>query len=204
MESQFVRCFVAIGLDDRTREQLVGVQTELRATRAHVSWVRPENIHLSLVFLGDVLRDDVPAIVEVIDDAVSSHAPFSFEVCGTGSFGRGSPRVIWAGVRGCDALAAVQAAVSGGLRGVGIELEQRPYRPHITLGRVRSARGRRVLISALEELPDRHYGTVSVKGVDLMRSRLKPTGAEYGVLHHCALAGPGPAEGPRVRGIITA
>jgi len=187
-ESQFVRSFVAIAVNEETRRELVAVQRVLKSSRAHVSWVRPENIHLSLVFLGDVPRDDVPVISEALDAAVYELPAFSFEVTGIGSFGRGSPRVIWAGVRECDALAFVQASVSEGLRRLGMELENRPYHPHITLGRVRSARGRNALVAALRELPEQQYGTVSVKGIDLMQSTLKPGGAEYARIHRAALS----------------
>ncbi len=192
MASGFVRAFVAIAVDDETRRHLVAVQNVLKAARAHVSWVRPANIHLSFAFLGDVPRDDVPVIAEALDEAVKERSAFSFRVAGIGSFGRGSPRVIWAGVRECDVLIAVQAAVSDTLRGLGLVLEKRPYRPHITLGRVRSARGRGELVAALRELPEEEYGAVSVSAVDLMQSTLNPDGAEYSILHRCALSGRSP------------
>ncbi len=187
-ESQFVRSFVAIAVNEETRGELVAVQQVLKSARGHVSWVRPENIHLSLVFLGDVPRDDVPVISSALDAAVHDLPGFSFEVTGIGSFGRGSPRVIWAGARDCSALTVVHGAVSDGLRRLGIELENRPYHPHITLGRVRSARGRNALVVALRELPEQEYGMVSVNGIDFMQSTLKPGGAEYAVIHRSALS----------------
>jgi RNA 2',3'-cyclic 3'-phosphodiesterase len=190
--SAFVRAFMAVAVDDETRCRLVAVQQAFKATRAHVSWVRPANIHLSFAFLGDVLRDDVPVICEALDDIVKDRPQFCFGVTGVGTFGRGSPRVIWAGVHECDALITLQAAVSDTLRGLGLELETRPYRPHITLGRVRSGRGRSELVAALSTFPEASYGMVSVSTVDFMQSRLMPGGAEYCALHRCPLSGAGP------------
>lgn len=138
------RLFWAIELPDPVRERLVGIQELLAgsAPAAKVRWTRPEQMHLTLKFVGEtaVTTDDLTA-------AVGPHlpaAPLALEVAGVGSFGGRRPRVLWAGVGG-DGLAEV-VRLAGGLeramRDFGVAADDRPYAPHVTLGRVREPRGR--------------------------------------------------------------
>jgi 2'-5' RNA ligase len=155
-----------------------------------VAWVRPENIHLSLAFLGNVPSDSVDALGAALDRAGRPVAPFSFDVEGIGTFGsRRSPRVIWAGAQGVPPLLTLQERVARALGTLGYEPDRKTFTPHLTIGRVRSARGREALLGALESVADASFGRVDVAHVRLMRSRLRPEGAEYSVLHETPLGG---------------
>ena len=187
----FVRAFVAIEIGADVRAKLAAVLESLRETQAHVGWVPAPNIHLSLAFLGNVTREMVPLIGAALDEAVSAARPFAFDVSGLGQFGsRQSPRVIWAGVRECTDLMRLQERVAAGLTALGLALEEREYHPHLTLGRVRSPRGREDLAHAMEVAGAVVFGRVAASEVVLMQSRLMPAGARYSVLHRarCGLA----------------
>jgi len=188
--AESIRAFVAIELDDRVRRRLEEAVSPLRRTGAHVSWVPPDNLHLSLAFLGDIFQDTVQLASSALDEAARGSAPFVFNVSGLGTFGsRRSPRVIWAGVQESRDLAALYGRMADLLRALDLVIDSRPFRPHITLGRVRSGRGRPALLDALAEAGSPGFGEVSVTRVVLMRSTLTPRRAVYSMLHSATLHG---------------
>jgi len=115
--------------------------------------------------------------------------PFQIEVVGLGTFGRpGFPRVIWAGVRPSAPLMRLQERVTVAVGALGLKVEDREYRPHVTLGRVRSPSDGGRLMEILEEMKGREFGSVNVDDVSLMESVLKPHRSEYSVLCSVHLA----------------
>jgi RNA 2',3'-cyclic 3'-phosphodiesterase len=184
----FVRAFIAVEIPDEVRRQLARVQAEIRATRAHVGWVQAPNLHISLAFLGNITWAQAEALGPALDEAAAPLAPFSCEVANLGTFGGPrSPRVIWAGLRGAGPLCDLQKRVAEAVRAQGIELEDREFSPHLTLGRVRSSRGREALVLAVESVGDVVFGRVEVAGIVLMQSVLKPAGPEYTPLRRSPL-----------------
>jgi 2'-5' RNA ligase len=189
-EVRAIRAFVAVEINERVRREVAEAQALLGKTRAHVSWVPAANIHLSLDFLGDIYPDTADLVAAAMDDTAAVARPFRLEVAGIGTFGsRRSPRVVWAGIRECRGLMEFQARLHGLLQELGLGLDNRSFKPHLTLGRVRSARGRSELLSALEEIGDRSFGTADAGEAVLMQSRLKPEGAEYTALHRARFDG---------------
>lgn len=192
--SPFVRAFVAVEVSASVRQALAALQSVLRRAEAHVAWVSPANLHLSMAFLGDTPRDMVQMLALALDEAAATSAPFVCAVKGLGSFGSvRQPRVIWAGVAPCPPLIGLQRQVAGRIRDLGVELEDREYHPHVTLGRVRSPRGVDRLRSAMAESRAQSFGDVAVESVVLMQSRLAAEGAEYTLLHRAALKAKGAA-----------
>lgn len=185
----FVRTFVAVDVALSVRDELATAQKSLRKSLADVAWVRAENIHLSLVFLGDVASARVSVLADLLDCVAVSFSPMVLAVAGIGAFGPPRrPRVVWAGVRDCEALIRLQREVAAEIRALGIGVESRDYSPHLTLGRVRSLRGAGDLTDAIEAQADREFGRFSVSGMVLYRSRLLPRGAEYSALHRAAFS----------------
>lgn len=191
MSDLTIRAFIAIEIPDEVRVALDHVLSRLRRTGAHVSWVRPENIHLTLVFLGDVPSDRIPDIQYELDRVATSASAFEMMVEGVGSFGSPkAPRVIWAGVtESSGSLIALQRDLAAALRALGIPVESRPFHAHLTLGRMRSRRGAAALTSALSSASVTVHGLVRVDRVSLFESRLHPEGARYTILHSATLKG---------------
>jgi len=190
-DDEVLRVFVALPLQEEVREALGACERDLKRSGAHVGWVKPENIHLTLSFLGDTFRARVPEIATVMDHAAGSSPPIRFEVRGLGWFGSPkSPRVVWAGVREeGGALPRLQQAVAEGVAQLGFAPESRSFTPHVTLGRVRSSRGVRELTSRIASANNTPFGWVSVDRMVLMRSQLESHGARYTVLHEAHLKG---------------
>ena len=177
-----LRLFVAVWPDADTRHQLAGVLERLRQPGADVKWVSPENLHLTLRFLGDVDAARVPDLEACLAGALTPAAPFAVRYEELGTFPpRGSARVIWAGVaEGARELAALAVRVEKALL-TGRFLsspEKRPFRAHLTLGRPRSPRGSAPLRDLLGNLSFRS-GTHLLEEVTLVESRLRPRGAVY-------------------------
>lgn len=187
----FIRSFIMLEINDGVRSSLLRVQAQLKKAGARVSWVPPDNIHLSLLFLGDIFESMVSKLGRKLDEAVRDINPFDYEVEGIGTFGSvRHPRVIWAGLEAMpESLSDLYGRVKGAAGSMGIPLESRPFRPHITLGRVRAARNLDSLTSAISSVKNTRHGWVSVRRVLLMRSVLEAQGARYSILHESSLKG---------------
>lgn len=190
-EDDVWRLFTAVALPDDVRRALAGEQERLKRCGARVGWVAPENLHLTMVFLGDTFAGRVPALAAALDGAVAPAAPFDFEVAGLGAFGSPrSPRVIWAGVTGPPPdLPALHARVAAAVSACGVRLESRPFAAHVTLGRVRSSQGAGALTAALASPNFPSMGRAVAGSVLLMRSILGRAGPQYSVVHESLLKG---------------
>ena len=184
-----IRSFVAIELPDEIRTALADVQGELKAQAPPkaVRWTRPEAIHLTLQFLGDVAPGKVEAIADALRGVCDDQACFTFDLKGLGVFpSLGRPRVVWVGVaEPTGALIALQGQVTQALVPLGFEPERRAFSPHLTIGRTARHAGRRELTEVGELITRYEVGTLgqtNVEHITLMKSDLKPSGAVYAPL----------------------
>lgn len=182
-----MRTFVAINLPHEAKELLRGVQTALDRGFRGVSWVKPESMHLTLKFLGEIDEARAADAAAALERAAAGAARFDLEIEGVGAFPNArNPRVVWAGVRPVPGLMALQQAVEKALRETGFEAEDRPFSPHLTLCRVKSPVDGRALGSLVAgAAPVRTSFTVS--SFAFMKSVLKPSGALHAPIKEFAL-----------------
>jgi 2'-5' RNA ligase len=175
------RSFFAIELSAEIAGGVRRIQGALRERAPGVRWVRPEGIHLTLTFLGEVEPDRIETIMHKAEETIHNLGSFAVEIRGCGGFPTAqNPRVIWIGVEDPSGrLTQMQARVATGMAALGFIEERRGYTPHLTVGRVRSGKGRKTLSQALDEIKGSDLGEMEVREVILFRSHLKPTGAEY-------------------------
>ena len=180
-----LRCFVAIELEEAILQEIHRTQTLLKNDPAgkHGRWVRPQGIHLTLKFLGDVAADQIDTIAQAIRDATAGVAPFRVSYGGLGCFPNTRfPRVVWIGVEDpAGTLLLVQKAVDTNLNALGYPPERRVFHPHLTLARTRRvSKGEQAALGKLVELTqvDR-LGDMLVGEISLMRSELRPSSALY-------------------------
>lgn len=175
-----VRTFICLQLPAFARDRLASTQQRLRESGAQVSWVRLQNVHLTLKFLGSVPADRLQDVVEAVQRAVIPASSIPLELSMLGCFpNRRAPRVVWAGLKQCpEELKKLQKRVEKELVATGFPAESRPFSPHFTLGRVRSGRNIRKLLAAMqsERLDPLRF---EVAEVVVMASRLHPSGALY-------------------------
>ncbi len=181
--SATLRAFLAVELSPAARRAVAELLVELRAAPGadRVRWVRPENLHVTLRFLGDVPRDRVPALAEGVRCEVAGLPPFALRL---GAPGWLSGRVFFLELLPAAPLVALAEAVERGVVAAGAEPEARPFRPHLTLGRLRRG-GRPGVTSAVTAESD----PFAVEEVVLFESRLLPGGAHYTARERMALGG---------------
>ncbi len=184
-----IRSFLAIELPESVRDKIGQVQGDLRSSHADVRWVSPEKIHLTLKFFGNIEEGRIEPIVEAIGNPIHRTPVFSLKVTGIGAFPRWKdPRVIWTGLSDeKEILIHLQKEVEAELAKIGFEPEGRDFRPHLTLGRVSSSRGRQELIQRMEKYRTEEFGGFRVERVILFRSELRPTGPIYTPLREVRL-----------------
>jgi len=197
-EPRGVRSFLAVLLPEALRGRLDAAAADLRRRAPRVAWVRTENLHLTLRFLGSLDEATLGRVREALAVATATAAPFTATLGGLGGFPPArAPRVIWAGVvTGADALAELHARLEEALAVQGIPGEGRPFHAHVTLGRARDPRGAPEVAAVVASLTE-PFGEVVVDAVHLMRSDLDPRGARYSVVARGELRGGLPRPGAR-------
>ena len=170
---------------------LDNVQQELKQLRLAARWVRPQNIHLTLKFLGNINPADIEKIGKAMADAAGDSAPITLTVGGIGFFpGIRRPRVIWVGLGGqTDALRNFQRNLANRLATIGFPSDKRSFKAHLTLGRFRQAVNPNILNQTVQDYSDLGDLQFSVDRIILFQSDLKPSGAVYSHLKLVELIG---------------
>ena len=180
-----IRAFLAMDPPPEVLRRIADIQEVLKKTlRGSISWVRPEGLHLTLKFFGDMAAEDLQPISEVVSGQAAGTRPLHLNIKGLGVFpGIRRPRVLWLDVGGEVArLIALQGILDQGFETCGIKQEERPFRAHLTLARIKSPQGLSGLDKVLEEKEAESAGPFEAKGLILFKSDLTPKGAIYTVL----------------------
>jgi 2'-5' RNA ligase len=187
-----MRTFLAVELSKEVAKELKKVQDKLKGEIGGVRWVQPGGVHLTLKFLGEVNPDRIEEIIRKAEEAVKGLGPFTVKVGGGGGFPNAqNPRVIWIGVEDQDGqLRELQTRIEREMAKIGFKREERDYTPHLTLGRLRTGKGKEAIVQALKDIEHSELGTMGVEELILFQSELKPTGAEYTKLRTIPLAIP--------------
>lgn len=188
MTVELIRTFIAIELPDGVKSQVDTLETQLKRTKADINWVPSKNIHLTLKFLGDTPEDRLADVREGVREAVASL--FSFEVA-LGKIGAfpnlDRPRVIWIDVQdGRADLMVLQHRIESALLQRQFVREERPFSPHLTIGRVRTPQGVGALANQIRLFPFQ-TAPIPVSQVAIIKSELRQQGPLYTVLDHIPL-----------------
>lgn len=187
-----MRAFIAIELPKEIRDSLYRLQEQLKASHADVKWVQPQNIHLTLKFLGEIDEKKFSKITEILDDVAKNNCSFYINLSTLGAFPKlNFPRVIWIGIdKGDVETKQIAKALEEKIAKVGIPKEDRPFSSHITIGRTKSNLNRERLVQALNNLVDifRHQNLeFTVTKITLFQSTLTPKGPIYTALKEANL-----------------
>jgi 2'-5' RNA ligase len=186
-----VRTFIGIDPGKAIRDRLVALQETLARTGTEVKWVEPDNLHVTLLFLGEVEMVDVPPLCQAVATAAGQRPAFPLTIETVGCFPNSRrPRILWAGVgTGLQEVVGLHDALEPPLLALGCyRREERQYTPHITLGRVRSDRPTDKLGGALARHAGWKAGETTVTEVHVMSSELTPQGPVYTVLSRATLS----------------
>jgi RNA 2',3'-cyclic 3'-phosphodiesterase len=193
-----IRSFIAVNIGLNAVRAIANEQAGLRRRVGErgvdVRWIAPQNLHVTLRFLGQVTEPMVAAIQDGLEPVVKTIAPFEVTAGGLGVFpDERDPRVVWVGMRDEGAvLGRLHAGTSEVLARMGFNLDDKPFRSHVTIGRVKGGDGA-ALAACLAEAGERAYGAFTVREIVCNRSDLHASGADYHMLWRLPLGG-------RVRG----
>lgn len=189
-----IRLFIAIPVSQRLLTPAAGhskldadaslcnVISDLRSFGRGVKVVSTDSMHVTLKFIGDVEQELVPQISAVLHDVAATESAFDMPVIGLGAFpDTKRPSVIWAGLTNTEACARMKTSLEDRLAQFGIAPEERAFRPHLTLARVK-ARPPQELFQMLADGPSTRFGREHVRAIELVKSELKPSGPKYTTL----------------------
>lgn len=183
-----IRTFLAVDVGRQVRSRCSALIDQLSRAVPGAKWVKPDTLHITLAFLGDVEDRDLMRVCRAAEAGCAGHAPFSLEVTGLRCFGSPKkPRTLWLGVgEGLEELRALQASVEAALVETGLyRAEEGPYEPHLTVARFKH--GGADVSAELERHARWDGGACEVQQVLVMSSELKRDGPEYTVLGRAAL-----------------
>lgn len=186
-----MRTFIAIELSDDIRKTLAQAQSHLRYAGADVKWVKEENIHLTLKFLGEASEEKCAMVSSILDEIGKSVRPFDISLKNIGAFPKIEfPRVIWVGLdKGAKESTELAAKIDKALSKIGFQEETRPFAAHLTIGRVRSPKNKEALKEKIDGFRISAVGCQPVQSLALFKSTLTPNGPIYSKLHESRLEG---------------
>jgi 2'-5' RNA ligase len=185
-----MRAFIAIEIPRTIKTELIQVIDRLKSSRADVKWVKPEGIHLTLKFLGNIDQQKIKEVKEILDKVAKMQVCFEIRLEGLGAFPKPvSPRVIWAGVKqGAQNTINLAKNLENQLEKIGFEKEKRPFHPHLTLGRLRSGQNKGKLVQLLKSSKFKSPSVIQATHVSLIQSTLTPGGAIYTPIYQTDLS----------------
>lgn len=182
------RIFIAVKVYPEV--ELLRIISSLQALLGaeRIKWVDPANIHLTLSFLGDTEEKRIKILSDMLKEKCTGFHAFNFLLVGTGIFKNyRDPRVIWAGIKSPEKLVMLNNIITEGLKLNGFEIEERDFKPHLTLGRIKSIKDSENLKNVIERYKDHQIQNVKINEVILFESILKQTGPVYKSLGNFAL-----------------
>jgi len=187
--NESIRTFIAIELSTENQSKLSQIQKELKTSGADVKWVKPENIHLTLKFLGETKISIIENINKAIQETANEFEKFSFELNELGAFPKIQfPRVIWINAQEpTGTIIKIVSELEDRLEKLGFAKEEREFTAHITIGRVRSSQGRIQLVDKLKEVKLSQPLIQEVNNLTLFKSTLMPSGPIYEILRQANL-----------------
>jgi 2'-5' RNA ligase len=173
-----VRLFVALEISEDVRKSIAELIGELKPLDSSWKWTRPENLHITLKFLGEIPEGSLKSIADVLH-AVRTGLPIALTFRGMGFFpNEGRPRVLWTGINALQSLPSLAVSIDDALASIGVPREEKEFTPHLTLARSKGKISP-LLREVIAKYSTTEFGAVNASAFHLIESKLKPTGAEY-------------------------
>ncbi len=165
------------------------IYRKLRQSGANIKFVELHNLHVTLRFLGDTEDILLPELIDIMKQSIETVDPFTLILQGIGVFPNTNYiKVLWIGLQQAEPLEEIASAIETYLPKLGFKTEKRSFSPHLTIGRVRSARNKENLLNLLKAHRQNEFGTQPVETIKLMKSDLTPKGPVYSTLSEIALS----------------
>lgn len=184
-----LRIFIAIELPEEIQKKLGDFANSIKNSQDKISLVSPQNIHLTLKFLGNVPINDIASIQSIISETAKLYTPFEASVKGTGIFpNERSPRILWIGTdKGKETIKKIYTDLENKLASIGIPKEERGFTAHLTIGRIKYIKDIKEFAQNISKHKEDLFGNFVVNGISLVKSTLTPKGSVYEILHMAKL-----------------
>ncbi|MHA1410084.1 MAG: RNA 2',3'-cyclic phosphodiesterase [Candidatus Odinarchaeia archaeon] len=184
-----IRAFIAVDIEDSAViNKISQIRNKFNGNWAKIKFVEDENLHLTLKFLGDVNESLLNQIIEKLSEITFKE--FTYCLNGVGCFNLKFPRVLWVGIReGGETLISLHKKIDEKLSEISIKPDSKRYSPHLTIGRVKSVRDKKSLISMIKELEETEVGCLKATNFRLKKSILTPKGPIYEILREFKMEG---------------
>jgi 2'-5' RNA ligase len=183
-----MRIFIGIKFDKSTHEGIESALKNFKEIGAPIKWVKTENIHLTLKFIGEITQDEYSQIEKVLMKSDFNVGAFDIEVAGFGKFGRGRElNVLWVGIEEKEQLKNLYLRIEEALEEIGINKENRPFKPHATVGRSKKSYNFKPIFELLEQNADIPIRKLRVTSFQIFKSELYATGPVYTILKEIAV-----------------
>ncbi|MFW6173671.1 MAG: RNA 2',3'-cyclic phosphodiesterase [Elusimicrobiota bacterium] len=180
------RGFIAIDID--ASPNIVQFLEEIASSKADVKVVPPQNIHITLKFLGDVQEDKVDQIEQIMNDSVKPIKPFIIKLNGSGVFpNKNYIRVVWIGIQDAENIVNIAKNIDERLSELGFKKEKRGFSAHLTVGRVKTGKNKQSLLKTIQDYEDFEFSSQQVNSIKLKKSDLTPKGPIYTTLKEVKL-----------------
>ncbi|MCK5112190.1 MAG: RNA 2',3'-cyclic phosphodiesterase [Thermoplasmatales archaeon] len=180
------RGFIAI--DVNATPNVLKFLKDITNSNADVKLVEPQNIHITLKFLGEVEEVNIDDIEQIMKDSVKEIEPFTIKLSGTGVFpNQNYIRVVWIGIKDAEIIETISRSIDERLSQLGFKREKRGFSAHLTIGRVKTAKNKQLLLKAIEDYKDSEFSTQEINSIKLKKSDLTPKGPIYTTLREVKL-----------------
>lgn len=172
-----------LSIDIGSFPKLLQFENEIRQSGAIVKLVEPENVHITLKFLGDTDDGQIDRIEEMMKDSVEEVEPFDIQLKGAGVFpNQKYIKVIWIGIKNGENIKKIAKKIDEQISGLGYEKEKREFSAHLTIARVKSAKNKEKLMQIVEKYRDAEFAIIKIDTINLKKSDLTPKGPIYTTL----------------------
>jgi len=180
------RGFIAI--DVKPFSKIIDFENEIKKTGCNIKLVEPENIHITLKFLGDTQETIINDIEKILKASTVEIKPFEIKLKGTGVFpNQNYIKVIWIGLKNTDPITKIVKNIDTPLSEIGFQREKREFSPHLTIARVKTAKNKESLIRVIENFDNIEFGDINVDTIKLKKSELTSKGPIYSTLKEIKL-----------------
>ena len=183
------RTFIAVRVEagEKLKDAISLLKSELKDE--NIRWVELSNMHITLAFIGSTGEPVIKNVCSMLKDDFAGFGDIEFNLSGLGVFGNiSAPRILYAGIENCERLAAAQEIVKNGLKSLGVNLEERQFKPHLTIGKIKDIRDKSILPWMIQKYSGAILQTVNVSEVIYYESVLLPTGPLYKPLANSVLS----------------
>lgn len=178
-----IRSFVAMKINEELKDRFLEFQKVFSQTKMDVKWVERDNLHLTLKFLGNVSEEKIDTLKEALSKITQNTTSFDVDFSKVGCFPNiNHPRVVWVGINNNDNLNRLVDEVENELFNIGFKKEEREFKSHITLGRIKSSKNLNLLSQEIKKCDNMNFGRMKVGKIYLMKSTLTPTGPIYTII----------------------